>query len=197
MGMMNLPNSITASRVVLSFAIALLLCVQIKWVQFFTVFVFIVACITDWLDGYVARKYKIETIYGKFMDALADKIMVIGLFFILLGLDMYGDWNVFAMFCAFVSAAREFFVSGIRMLAATKQVVLSAETLGKYKAGMQMYSIGAIIFSNSLVVDFGLVEGLIYNFFFYTGILTLGFSTFLSVMSGLGYGFKYSYLLKS
>ena len=193
---MNLPNIITVSRVVMSFMTAALLCVERRWVQTFTLALFVAAGLTDWLDGWLARRENTVTTFGKFMDALADKIMVIGLFFVLIGLGMYKDWTIFAVFCALLSSSREFFVSGIRMLAANRQIVLPAEKIGKYKAAIQMYSIGAVIFARTLVIDYGMGDGFLYNLSFYSGLVALGISTLLSLISGASYGKRYAYLLK-
>lgn len=195
---MNIPNFLTALRVILSFITAILLCLGFKYFATVAFVLFVVAGATDWFDGYLARKFNVVTVLGKFMDALCDKIMVIGMFMVLLGLNLYtDDWQKFAIFCTFFSSAREFFVSGIRMLAANTGVVLAAEKLGKYKAAFQMYSIGAIICAYSLRVDFN-AEGIwFYQFAFYSGMLTLLISTVLSLISGVGYGIRYGYLLKS
>lgn len=198
---MNVPNTITLSRVFISVAAAVLLCFPFAYAATAAFALFVLAGATDWVDGYVARKYDIVTNLGKFMDALSDKVMVIGMFLVLLGLGLYGpEWTIYAIFCTFFSAAREFFVSGIRMLAATLNIVLAAETMGKYKAAFQMYSIGAVMCAHALSVDFG-AEGrlfdALYCLVFYSGIAALGVSTLLSLVSGFGYLRRYGYLLRS
>ena len=131
---MNVPNFLTAMRVISSFAVAILLCIPCKYLVSAAFVLYVVGAVTDWFDGYIARKCNIVTNIGKFMDALCDKIMVIGLFLVLLGLDMfggYGDfWKITAIFCAFFSSAREFFVSGIRMIAATKSLFEMMQSMG-------------------------------------------------------------------
>lgn len=197
---MNIPNFLTAMRVISSFAVAILLCIPCKYLVAVAFVLYVVGAVTDWFDGYIARKCNIVTNIGKFMDALCDKIMVIGLFLVLLGLDMfggYGDfWKITAIFCAFFSSAREFFVSGIRMIAATKSIVLAAENLGKYKAAFQMYAIGAIICEKMMALDFGIPDCFLTHLAFYSGMGALIVSTVLSLISGVGYGVRYSYLLK-
>lgn len=194
---MNIPNFLTAMRVVMSVATAVLLCVGVKYFAFAAFVVFVLAGATDWFDGYIARRCNIVTTLGKFMDALSDKIMVIGMFMVLLGMNLYGDgWAKTAMFLAFFSAGREFFVSGIRMIAASRGIVLAAEKLGKYKAAFQMYSIGAVLCAHSISVDFGAPGSVLWGLTFYSGIATLALSTVLSLISGVGYGVRYSYLLK-
>ena len=151
---------------------------------------------TDWFDGYIARKCNIVTTFGKFMDALSDKIMVVSMFMTLFAFNLYSWFTIPALFCAIISITREFYVSGIRMLASKEGIVMAAETLGKYKAAFQMYSIGAILCAHSLDIDFGAGNSLFFNFAFYSGIATLIISTILSILSGYSYGSRYSYLLK-
>ena len=193
---MNFPNLLTVLRTIMSLVTAVLLCFDPAGLPTFTFFFFVTAGATDWLDGYIARKNNIVTVFGKFMDALSDKIMVIGLFLILLGLNLYKDWQIFAMYCALICVTREFFVSGIRMLAAGTGTVLAAEKMGKYKAALQMYSIGAIICARAVELDWSGFEPL-YYFAFYTGIGSLAIATVLSTWSGISYAFRYGYLLKA
>ncbi len=193
---MNLPNLLTVLRVLLTFVAAALICVDMR---FFSTAAFIIYCTagaTDWFDGYIARRCGIVTTFGKFMDALSDKVMVATMFMALFALNIYGEWAMIALFCAILSLTREFFVSGIRMLASNKGIVLAAEKMGKYKAAFQMYSIGAVICAKALVVDFQADGSPLWIFAFYSGIATLILSTILSTWSGCGYAFKYSYLLK-
>jgi len=193
---MNLPNLLTVLRVLLTFVASLLLCCDVR---FFAIAAFIIYCTagaTDWFDGYIARKCNIVTTFGKFMDALSDKIMVVTMFMTLFALDLYGNWSMLALWLAIISMTREFYVSGIRMLASNKGIVMAAETVGKYKAGFQMYSIGAIIFAHALRLDFASGDSILFMLGFYSGIITLIISTLLSIWSGASYGARYSYLLR-
>jgi len=194
---MNIPNIITAIRVVLSFCVAILLCIKGDYIATIAFVLFFIASITDMLDGYIARKYGQVTNIGKFMDALCDKIMVIGLLFIMIGLNQFKEWNLFIAFCALITVSREFFVSGIRMLAAKENVVIAAEKLGKFKAIFQMFGLGAIIFTYAIETDFNLQDTKFYEIVFLGGIICLAISTLLCMISGIGYAFKYSHLLKT
>ncbi len=193
---MNLPNILTILRTLLTFCCVALLCVNARFTAFAALVVFIIAASTDWFDGYLARKYNEVTVFGKFMDALSDKIMVVAMLMSLFAFDMYSDYVISALVCAVISMTREFAVSGIRMVASNAGVVIAAEKLGKYKAGFQMYSIGAIICAFSFAVDFNLRSGVLYSLAFYSGIITLYISTILSIWSGVGYVVKYGHLLK-
>lgn len=193
---MNLPNLLTILRVIMTFVAVVLLCIDIRFFALTSFIIYCAAGATDWFDGYLARKYNIVTTFGKFMDALSDKIMVVSMFMALFAFKLYSWFTVPALFCAIVSITREFYVSGIRMLASKEGIVMAAETLGKYKAAFQMYSIGAILCAHSLDIDFGAGNSLFFNFAFYSGIATLVISTALSILSGYSYGSRYSYLLK-
>lgn len=193
---MNLPNLLTILRVIMTFVAVVLLCIDICFFALASFIIYCAAGATDWFDGYLARKYNIVTTFGKFMDALSDKIMVVSMFMALFAFNLYSWFTVPALFCAIVSITREFYVSGIRMLASKEGIVMAAETLGKYKAAFQMYSIGAILCAHSLDIDFGAGNSLFFNFAFYSGIATLVISTALSILSGYSYGSRYSYLLK-
>lgn len=193
---MNLPNLLTILHVIMTFVAVVLLCIDIRFFALASFIIYCAAGATDWFDGYLARKYNIVTTFGKFMDALSDKIMVVSMFMALFAFNLYSWFTVPALFCAIVSITREFYVSGIRMLASKEGIVMAAETLGKYKAAFQMYSIGAILCAHSLDIDFGAGNSLFFNFAFYSGIATLVISTALSILSGYSYGSRYSYLLK-
>ena len=194
---MNLPNILTILRTLLTFVCVALLCVDAKYTAFSALIIYIIAGSTDWFDGYLARKYNVVTVFGKFMDALSDKIMVATMFMTLFAFDMYHNFVISALVCAIISMTREFAVSGIRMIASKAGVVLAAETIGKYKAGFQMYSIGATICAFSLKIDFNASDTILYYLSFYSGIATLYISTILSIWSGVGYIKRYAYLLKA
>ncbi len=193
---MNTPNFLTVLRVLLAFLTAVLLCAPFRFAATAAFIVYCAAGATDWFDGYLARRRNIVTTFGKFMDALSDKIMVSTAFLTLFALGMFGGQTGIALFCAVISMSREFFVSGIRMLAASKGIVLAAERMGKYKAGFQMYSLGAVICAKALDADFSAGDSLLRETVFFSAIATLALSTILSVWSGAAYGARYSHLLK-
>lgn len=193
---MNTPNFLTVLRVLLAFLTAVLLCAPFRFAATAAFIVYCAAGATDWFDGYLARRRNIVTTFGKFMDALSDKIMVSTAFLTLFALGMFGGQTGIALFCAVISMSREFFVSGIRMLAASKGIVLAAERMGKYKAGFQMYSLGAVICAKALDADFSAGDSFLCETVFFSAIATLALSTILSVWSGAAYGARYSHLLK-
>jgi CDP-diacylglycerol--glycerol-3-phosphate 3-phosphatidyltransferase len=97
--------------------------------------VFIVASITDFFDGYIARKYNLVTSFGKIMDPLADKILVFGALLCFLQLGFINAW------CVVIILAREFFVTGMRVVAVDKGKVIAASWWGKVKTNVQIFAV--------------------------------------------------------
>ena len=132
---MNLPNKLTVMRVILiPFFVAALLYDNgsSQTMRVVANVIFIVASLTDLFDGKIARKYNLVTNFGKFMDPLADKILVISALVLFVELRYIPAWM------SIIVIAREFLISGIRMLAAAKGEVIPAGKLGKYKTTSQM-----------------------------------------------------------
>lgn len=122
---MNLPNKLTIFRVILvPVFMAILL---LGWSKYLALAIFAAACLTDFLDGYIARKYKLVTDFGKFMDPLADKLLVTSAMLI------FVQWGQLPSWLVMVVIAREFAVSGLRMVAASKGTVMAAGISGKFK----------------------------------------------------------------
>ncbi len=137
---MNLPNKLTMFRVVLIPFFVLFMLVDItrfdKWIA---LAVFIVASLTDLLDGKIARKYNLVTNFGKFMDPLADKLLVCSALICLVALSKIPAWIVI------VIIAREFIISGFRLIASDNGVVIAASYWGKFKTTFQMVMICLMI----------------------------------------------------
>lgn len=137
---MNLPNKLTMFRVILIPFFVVFLLVDItsydKWIA---LAIFIVASLTDLLDGKIARKYNLVTNFGKFMDPLADKLLVCSALICLVELERIPSWMVI------VIIAREFIISGFRLVAADNGVVIAASYWGKFKTTFQMVMICLMI----------------------------------------------------
>lgn len=132
---MNLPNRLTVARLGLAALFVLCFTIDFPW-RFTAAFgVFVLATATDWLDGEIARRQGLVTDFGKLMDPLADKILTASAFICLTGLDAIPAWAVILII------AREFLITGLRSLAASNGVVMSADTLGKHKTSWQMGTI--------------------------------------------------------
>ncbi len=161
---MNLPNKLSILRIILV-PVTMLFMLPISiygfepavWNSFINsygmtiaAFVFIVASLTDMLDGKIARKYNLITDLGKFLDSLADKILVISIMLALVQLGRLSAWLVM------IIILREFAVSGLRMIAASKGEVIAARMIGKVKTVTQMIAIIYLMFEPLLHRIFGL-----------------------------------------
>jgi CDP-diacylglycerol--glycerol-3-phosphate 3-phosphatidyltransferase len=138
---MNLPNKLTLFRVILiPFFVFFLLAPYFEgYGNYIAVAIFIVASITDFLDGKIARKYHLVTNFGKFMDPLADKLLVSSALICLVALNKIPAWIVI------VIIAREFIISGFRLVAADNGVVIAASYWGKFKTAFQMVTVIVLI----------------------------------------------------
>ena len=134
---MNLPNKLTIFRVILIpfFVVFLLLDPSNQTYRYIADAIFIIASLTDMLDGKIARKYNLVTNFGKFMDPLADKLLVCSALIALVDLGKLEGWIVI------VIIAREFIISGFRLVASDNGVVIAASYWGKFKTTFQMIMI--------------------------------------------------------
>ncbi len=198
---MNLPNKLSLLRIIL-IPITLLFMLPISiygfepasWNSFvatngmlIAAIIFIIASLTDMADGKIARKYNLITDLGKFLDSLADKMLVIGVLIAFVELGRVSSWWLL------IIVVREFMVSGIRMLAAEKGVVMAAKMIGKIKTTTQMIAIIYLMFEPSILR----VTGSVYDYANYpTNVVTiigdvlLIICVIMTIVSGLDYLLK-------
>jgi CDP-diacylglycerol--glycerol-3-phosphate 3-phosphatidyltransferase len=136
---MNLPNKLTISRFVLTIAFLAVMFSRVRFHETIALALFVAGGISDFLDGFLARRHKLITNFGILMDPLADKIMVCSAFIAFVGLKWISAWIVV------IIVARELAITGLRLLAASKSVVLAAEGYGKHKTISQIVAIIAIL----------------------------------------------------
>lgn len=139
---MNLPNKLTVLRVILIpfFVLALLAFGgSVRMMRYLAAAIFIVASLTDLLDGKIARKYNLVTNFGKFMDPLADKLLVCSALICLIELGQLPSWMVI------IIVSREFIISGFRLVAVEQGVVIAASYWGKFKTTFQMIAVVLMI----------------------------------------------------
>ena len=129
---MNLPNQITLARLVLTGIFVAVVALEIPWSWSWAAVLFIVGSVTDFVDGWLARKYGLVTNFGALMDPLVDKVLTCSAFVILAVAGVLPAW------VACTVLAREFLITGLRTLAATHGAVLSADGWGKWKTGAQI-----------------------------------------------------------
>ncbi len=143
----SLPNLMTMARIVMIPLIIVLLYVPFAWAAWSALAIYTLAAITDFLDGYYARKMDIVSDFGKFLDPIADKILVVSLLVVLAGIDrLDGIWIVPAV----AIMIREFLVSGLREYLGPKNVTVPVTKLAKWKTAVQMVALGFLIMG-----DFG------------------------------------------
>lgn len=138
---MNLPNRLSTARLGLCFIFAVIISFDTPWRGSMALVLFIIASLTDWLDGYLARSRGQITDLGTLLDPLADKVLVSIGYIGLVSVDLCAVWVVAAII------SREFLITGLRILAAAKGQILAAERIGKHKTISQMVtlSVGLIL----------------------------------------------------
>ncbi len=151
---MNVPNKITISRILLIPLFLIIMLVPFDWgtmhllgadlpvTHFVGALIFIFASATDWVDGYYARKYNLVTNMGKFLDPLADKLLVSAALVVLVDLGYAASWIVILII------SREFAVTGLRLLLVEGGEVVAANNLGKIKTWAQIIAISALLLHN-------------------------------------------------
>ncbi len=144
---MNLPNKLSVARVLCIPAIVALLHFPEPACRYAAAALFIIGCLTDFFDGRIARKRNLVTDFGKFIDPVADKLLVLTTMIMLIHLGQMPAWIVIIILC------RELAVDGLRMVAVTKGNVIAAGPLGKWKTACQMILISAMLILNLSVYD--------------------------------------------
>ncbi len=186
---MNLPNKLTVMRVVLvPFFVAAAL-IDFKYHDFVALAIFAIASVTDFLDGYIARKNNLVTDFGKFLDPLADKVLVIAALVCLME-----KTDIVTAVPVIIILAREFMVSGLRLVTADKGVVVPADIWGKLKTAFTMGSI-VIIYtfcglfggSNAALTGWATANDGVISVLYVICIVLVWISTLLTIISGVNY----------
>lgn len=189
---MNLPNKITVARILLIPIMILIPFLNIQgtlgnvtYSNLIILTIFLIASFTDFLDGYLARKNNLVTTFGKFLDPIADKLLVLSALIMLVEMGQVPGW------IPIIIAAREFIVSGIRMLAAGEGNVIAASWLGKVKTVSQMIAISLAFIDTNIFMGFlntKMTAGaLILNILMSTAMLI---SVVTTIWSGIDYFMK-------
>lgn len=189
-GVMNLPNKLTIARMVMIPVFILFFYLQFTAHYFVALAVFGVACLTDLFDGKIARKYNLVTNLGKFLDPIADKVLVLSALVIMLTVPSFfvanlGYWALIVAGCGVaLILAREIIVSGFRMVAASSGTVIAADIFGKYKTTCQDISIVVLIVGAGVAELTDHIAGVIVN---YVGLAFFALAVVLTVISGINY----------
>ncbi|MCR5388917.1 MAG: CDP-diacylglycerol--glycerol-3-phosphate 3-phosphatidyltransferase [Lachnospiraceae bacterium] len=154
---MNLPNRLTLLRVIMiPFFVFFILTSFVPYSNIIAVAIFIIASLTDLLDGKIARKYNLVTNFGKFMDPLADKLLVCSALICLCDMGLLASWIVI------IIISREFIISGFRLIASDNGLVIAASMWGKFKTTFQMIMIIVLALQINNPVFYWLGQILIY-----------------------------------
>jgi len=145
--MINTPNTLAGLRILISPVIFWLLlnrdntalCIHPSWMDFFAAVLFVLAGLTDFFDGFIARKWNESTKLGSILDPLADKMLTLAAFLGLMSQGMASPWAIFLIL------AREFFITGLRVVAVSEGKEISASLMGKLKTTIQLIAIGFMI----------------------------------------------------
>ena len=198
---MNLPNKITLTRIFMIpvFVAVFFLDGILPYNYIIAAAVFALAACTDFIDGYIARKYKLVTNLGKFLDPIADKVLVSTAMLVLLTLQVnlfgiFGDLSnslyIAMAVCICVIMARELIISAFRQIAATSGVVMAADMLGKYKTTFQDVSLVVLMVAVDLTGKTQLILA-------WVGLALFAIATILTVWSGISYVVKNKAVLKT
>lgn len=167
---MNIANKLTILRLLLVPVFVILMILDTNWSTIVGAIVFTAAALTDFLDGHLARKYHLVTTFGKFLDPLADKILTISAFILLVERAVVPAWGVI------IIVARELAITGFRIIAASEDITIAASSFGKIKTITQLASLIALLFSPPIPEILGVV-------LFYIAVI-------LTVASGIDYFVK-------
>src|SRR6185369_16206407 len=178
---LNLPNILTMMRIAAIPLLAALLMSPSRSAGFLAAALFAVASITDWLDGYLARRMGIVTIFGKFLDPIADKLIVMAALIMILPFNRVPAWMVL------VILGREIIITGLRGIASSEGIVISASDLGKFKTIFQIVAIIALLLHFDYHWLFSSNNPLFIVNMHNVGMFYLWIATLLTIWSGVDY----------
>ena len=199
---MNLPNKISLARICLIpvFMAVFFMDGILPFNYGISAIIFAVAALTDFVDGKIARKYNLVTNLGKFLDPIADKVLISIAMVLLLtlketlfvGMNVCANWlYILTVVSVCIILARELIISAFRQIAAVSGLVMAADKLGKYKAACQDVATFVLIFAVDL-----LAYGLVGQIFAWIGFALFALATVLTVISGVSYVVKNKQVLK-
>lgn len=152
---LNLPNLLTMGRIAAIPLVLWLMSIDTRVSNFWAMWLYAVAAVTDFIDGYLARRMGLTSLLGKFLDPLADKLIVLATLVLMVELNRVPAWAVL------IIAARELSVTALRTLAIGEGVVIAASRGGKDKTAVQMVAVLALILNDTYYIDFGFHAGLV------------------------------------
>lgn len=192
---MNTPNKLTITRIIIAPIFVYFFTAEHFYMKLTALILFIVAALTDLADGYYARKYGIITGFGKFMDPLADKILVSA------ALISYISLGYIDALPVFLIIGREFSITGLRLLAAYRGVVISPSWWAKVKTFLQLSVVGLLLGYITLVAALSFyqspfLEHFTFDYKFYFNLM-MWVTAVITIWTGIDYMFKYFYMIKT
>ncbi len=181
----NLPNILTLLRIASIPILVVLLFSSSRSAGFWAAIIFAMASITDWLDGYLARRMGIVTVFGKFLDPIADKLIVMAALIMILPYERAPAWMVL------IILGREIIITGLRGLASTEGIVIPASNLGKFKTIFQIVAILGLLLHYDYHWFFAVDSPYLYVNMHHFGIFYLWIATVLTIWSGIDYLAKF------
>jgi CDP-diacylglycerol--glycerol-3-phosphate 3-phosphatidyltransferase len=185
----NLPNILTLLRIASIPVIAAILLSPSRSAGFWAAAIFAIASITDWLDGYLARRMGIVTVFGKFLDPIADKLIVMSVLIMILPYGWVPAWMVL------IILGREIIITGLRGLASTEGIVIPASNLGKFKTIFQIVAILGLLLHYDYHWFFGMDNLYLYVNMHNVGIFYLWIATILTIWSGIDYLVRFTRII--
>lgn len=186
---MNLPNLLTLSRIPILFGIVAFLYAPFPGASTLALVLFVIGALTDWADGYFARKQGLVSNFGKLMDALTDKVFMVGLFITLLAADKLPVWTLPLLL---LILSREFLITGLRLVAASSGIILAAEKSGKHKTVSQIVAAVLLLLAIAVRADFPeILPAVVGDMLYLGGVVFFCLATLLTVSSGTQYLLKY------
>jgi len=182
---LNPPNMLTMMRIAAIPLMAFLLLSPSQPAGFWAAAVFALASITDWLDGYLARRMGIVTVFGKFLDPIADKLIVMAALIMILPFGRVPAWMVL------VVLGREIIITGLRGIASSEGIVIPASDLGKFKTIFQIVAILGLVLHYNYNWLFGIDNPLVHVNMHNVGMFYLWIATMLTIWSGVDYLVKF------
>ena len=185
----NLPNILTLLRIASIPVMVAILLSPSRSAGFWAAFIFAIASITDWLDGYLARRMGIVTVFGKFLDPIADKLIVMAALIMILPFGRAPAWMVL------IILGREIIITGLRGLASTEGIVIPASNLGKFKTIFQIVAILALLLHYDYHWFFGIDSRYLFVNMHNIGIFYLWIATAITIWSGIDYLVRFTRII--
>lgn len=185
-GVLNLPNILTLARVAAIPLLVVIMFSDSREAGFWAAALFGAAAVTDFIDGWLARRWGVVTVLGKFLDPLADKLIVMAALIMLIPYGRVPAWAVFVLL------AREIIVTGLRSIASSEGIVIDASDLGKYKTIYQMAAIPGLLLHYDYYWFFGIESELLHVNMHTYGLFFFSIALALTLWSGFDYLCKFS-----